>query len=199
MMTNVLRPASCEPRACSLRWIYLALLDQLPNAEGAPGGDGSPQPRSPSACACDGCAGAVALELGRGARRARDLRNKNRRERTAPTTIGPARRRALGSAATLTRSVVQVQLTPGVTCGVDRRGACAVCKRRDGPNRQVHAVVMRARHHFRSLNTRPCDASGTTTRLTKAPCFDSNRSFSNGSKSKQASNSFDMGFPELAL
>src|SRR5881397_2362678 len=37
--------------------------------------------------------------------------------------------------------IAVVRRTLGVTCGADRRGACAVCKRRDGPDRQVDAVV----------------------------------------------------------
>src|SRR5206468_3802620 len=33
------------------------------------------------------------------------------------------------------------RLTPGVTCGLDRRAACSFCKTRDGTDRQVDADV----------------------------------------------------------
>ena len=40
-------------------------------------------------------------------------------------------------------TLIDSRPTPRVTCGPSRRAACAVCKRRDGADRQVHAVVSR--------------------------------------------------------
>src|SRR5206468_4304709 len=46
-------------------------------------------------------------------------------------------------ASTRARPLLIVRPTLRVTYGADRRGDCAVCNRRDGPDRQVDAVVRR--------------------------------------------------------
>jgi hypothetical protein len=82
------------------------------------------------------------VRLDRGAARRSCLRTQHPQSRSRWTHISSLERLQQHHASSV------APLTLRITCGPHRRGACAFCKRRDGADRQVDAVVRPRIHQF---------------------------------------------------